>query len=153
MIYNYFKSILAIASGWLWAALAPAIPFAAVCSAMVLVDVVSARRLAKRIGKHLPEHKEQLKFSSARFGRVFNTLIKVYTALLLAAMVQSVILSDAFDLLRCVAAAICFWQAVSILENEASCNSHSWARLLSKILIDKTERYLGISLDEIKEKK
>ena len=53
-------------------------------------------------------------------------------------------------LLKFASGVICFWQAWSILENEAAANDRPWARILRRILVDKTERYLGITLDELR---
>jgi len=54
-----------------------------------------------------------------------------------------------------VAGIICFEQAWSILENESSCRGEKdgmfW-KILQKIMIDKTERYFDINLDDLKDK-
>ncbi len=147
---QFSKTVVTLAGAWLWQAAAPSFPFAAVCTAMVFADVVTARRLARRLGRRVPSQRQRLKFSSARFSRTLFKLGRIYALLLLTALVQSVVMPQV-ELLRYVAAAICFWQAVSMLENEAGANDASWARILRKVLIDKTERYLGISLDELKE--
>lgn len=145
-----FKTGLTLGAAWLWQAACPTFPFAAVCTAMVFADVVTARRLARRLGRRVPSQRQRLKFSSARFSRTLLKLGRIYALLLLTALVQHVVLPRV-ELLRYVAAAICFWQAVSMLENEAGANESSWARILRKVLIDKTERHLGISLDELKD--
>lgn len=142
-MYNFFKSVFVSTAAWIWAVLGPALPMATACTAMVLADVWSARRLASRLGDKHPSARQNLKFSSARFSRVIRTLVKVYAALALAALVESVVVGEWMHLLRFVAAIICFWQAVSIVENEASCNSHPWARVLGRFLVDKTSRYIG----------
>ncbi len=145
-----FKNIMASACGWFAATLSPAVPFCSVCTVMVIIDVISARRLARRLSNKYPEKGQRLKFSSARFSKAISTLIRIYGALLLAAMIQSVILGESFELLKFTAGIVCFWQAVSILENEASCNPNPWARILRNVLIDKTERHLGINLEELR---
>ena len=151
MNYNEFLRVAAAAAGaWLWAAAAPALPFGAVCTLMVMADVISARRLARRLRRKYPGQAPRLRFSSARFSKVISTLMRVYGLLILAAMVDSVVLTASGLLLRFAAGAVCFWQAVSILENEASANGSRWARMLRRVLIDKTERYLDITLDELK---
>lgn len=93
------------------------------------------------------------KLQSARVGVLFGTLGRVYCLLLLARAVQSVILAPdvRFDLVRAIAAAVCLWQALSMLENEASCRGARWARIARRWLIDKTERHTGIPLDELKD--
>jgi len=149
MNHEFLKSVFCLAGGWLYAAVAPAFPAGVVCTLMVLADVVTARRLARRLRKAAPQQAQRLKFCSARFGRVFATLVRIYAVLMLAAMVETTIVGRE-GLLRIVAGAVCLWQAVSMLENEASCNGARWARIMRNVLIDKTERHLGISLDELR---
>ena len=43
----------------------------------------------------------------------------------------------------------CLVQFVSILENESTCNGAAWARLLQKIVADKTERHFNVKLKEL----
>ena len=55
-----------------------------------------------------------------------------------------------------VTGVICFEQAWSMLENEASCRPDSESRfwrMLQRVLIDKTERHLDVTLDEFKDDK
>lgn len=136
------KSIVAALGGWTWAVLGPALPFGAACTAMVLADVYSARRLARRLGRRRATARQRLKFSSARFGRVLRTLARIYAVLALAAVVEHVVVGEWIHLLKLVAAVICFWQAVSILENEATANHHPWARAAGRYLVDKTARHI-----------
>lgn len=138
-----FKSIIAAAGGWTWSVFGPALPFGAACTAMVLADVYTARRLARRLGRKKPTKRQQLKFSSARFGRVVATLSRIYAALALAAIVEQVVVGEWIHLQKLVAATICFWQGVSILENEATANPHPWARTAGRYLIDKTARHIA----------
>ncbi len=141
-MYNFAKSVFVALAGWSWTVFGPALPVAAACTAMVLADVWSARRLAGRIGRNIPSARQQLKFSSARFGKVIRTLTKIYAVLALAAMVENVVVGEWVHLLKFTGAVICFWQAVSILENECSSNPHPWARTLARYLVDKTSRYI-----------
>lgn len=138
---NFIKSVAAAVGGWLWVALSPAIPAAVACTAMVMADVWSARRLQGRLAKNRPTERQLNKFSSARFGRVIATLSRIYGALTVAALVQHAVTGEWAHLLEFVAGIICFWQGVSILENESSCNPRSWARALGKYVVDKSSRY------------
>jgi len=137
-----FKSILAAVGGWIWTVFGPALPYGAACTAMVLADVYTARRLARRLGRRQPSARCKLKFSSARFGRVIGTLMRIYATLALAAIVEQVVVGEWIHLQKLTAATICFWQAVSILENEATANPHPWARTAGRYLIDKTARHI-----------
>ena len=141
------KTIAAALGAWAWTILGPALPVAAACTGVVLADVWSARRLAARLGKTNPTARQKLKFTSARFGRVVKTLLKIYTVLALAALLEREVVGEWVHLLKFTGAIICFWQCVSILENEASCNDHPWARSLGRYLVDKSSRYL--STDEL----
>lgn len=144
------KGAAAAAAGWLWAALCPALPFTLVCTLMVFADVVSARRLARRLGRRQPTQRQRLKFSSAKFGRTLGKLLRIYALLLLTAMLQYVVTGPEVNLLRIVTAAVCFWQGVSVLENESTACDRPWARILGKVLVDKTARHLGIEPDELR---
>lgn len=150
MNYNAFlRATAAAAGGWLWATAGPALPFGVVCTFMVMADLVTSRRLALRLRKAVPGRASRLRFNSARLGRTISTLTRIYGLLVLAAMVDSVVAGGSGALLKFAAGAVCFWQAVSILENEAACNDSRWATLMRRVLIDKTERHLGITLDEL----
>lgn len=143
-----YRTLVSTVGAWLWTAAAPALPFSAICTFMIFADLISARRLARRLGRAVPGKRDRLKFSSARFKRLIDTLIRTYLLLIMAAMIQTCILGEVFPLLKFAAGAVCFWQAVSILENEAACNGARWAKLARKVLVDKTSRYLGVPLDE-----
>lgn len=140
MMYKYVSAGVA---GYLWASLGPALPVGAACTAMVLADVWSARRLARRLGRRLPSARQKLKFNSAKFGRVVATLSRIYLALALAALVEHALAGEWVHLIKLTGGVICFWQAVSVLENEAACNPHPWARVLGRYLVDKTLRHLA----------
>ena len=47
------------------------------------------------------------------------------------------------DAVRIIAGAICFWQLLSILENESTCSTARWALLARKFLVDKAKRHLS----------
>lgn len=146
------KTMLSALGGVLLAAAVPVVPYAAVCTLMVLADAVTAWRLGRRAASATGVRRAA-KLQSARVGVLLGTLGRVYCLLLLARAVQSVILAPdvRFDLVRAIAAAVCLWQALSMLENEASCCGARWARIARRWLIDKTERHTGIPLDELKD--
>ena len=140
---------LPLAGAWLGSLAGEVMPYALVCTAIVLTDCLSAvmlRRRLKRLGKI-----DAARLSSHRFGRVVTTLIKIYALLVLSYMIDTVIIGDiaSWGLTRLSAALVCFWQAMSILENEATASDARWARIARKILVDKTERHLGIDLSEM----
>lgn len=139
--------------GALVALLQPTVPFIIICTIAILFDCYTAWSLSRRVKKKYPGANDG-KFKSRYAGRVFVTLIKVYALTILAYLVQTFILEGLpIKLANIVAAAVCFWQVWSMLENESSCNDAKWAKIAQRILVDKTERHFDIDLSELKEDK
>ena len=137
--------------GAVCALLVPMFPFAIICTLLILADCYTAWELSRRVKKKYPGHASG-KFKSQEMGRVFITLIKVFAAIVLASLVEKIIFEGAtIRLPNIVAGAVCFWQVWSILENESSCNDAKWAKILQKIMIDKTERHFDIDLSDLKD--
>jgi hypothetical protein len=89
----------------------------------------------------------------AKMVKDFSVLI---LAIFLATMVDTVILDfqNPLHLANYLAAIYCGVQLVSILENESTCNGAPWARVMQKIVADKTERHFNVKLkDLMKEEK
>ena len=139
--------------GALVALLQPTVPFIIICTIAILFDCYTAWSLSRRVKRKYPGANDG-KFKSRYAGRVFITLIKVYALTILAYLVQTFILEGLpIKLANIVAAAVCFWQVWSMLENESSCNDAKWAKIAQRILVDKTERHFDIDLSELKEDK
>ena len=139
--------------GALVAMLQPTVPFIIICTIAILFDCYTAWSLSRRVKKKYPGANDG-KFKSRYAGRVFVTLIKVYALTILAYLVQTFILEGIpIKLANIVAAAVCFWQVWSMLENESSYNDAKWAKIAQRILVDKTERHFDIDLSELKENK
>ena len=139
--------------GALFALIEPTLPYMFVCTLAIFYDCYTAWQLDRRVrvkyGNSAP--KNTGKFKSSHFGRVIITLIKVYALIILAYFIQMYItVGTPIDMTKVVAGAVCFWQFWSILENESSCNDATWARVAQKVLVDKTERHLGIDLSLLK---
>ena len=140
--------------GALLALLEPTLPYMLICTLAIFYDCYTAWRLDKRVkakfGNKAPENSG--KFRSSNAGRVIHTLIKVYVLIILAFFINLYITSGlGVDMTKVAAGAVCFWQIWSILENESSCNDAAWARVAQKVLVDKTERHLGLDLSSLKE--
>lgn len=136
------------------AALAPTAPYLLICTLMIIADCYTAWSLSRRAHKCHPERvsEDGKKFKSHHFGAVIVTLLKAYALIVMAFLIQQHITDGwSVDLTKVAAGAICFWQLWSILENESSCNGARWARVLQRILVDKTARHFDINLDELKD--
>lgn len=129
----------------------PTFPFILVCTLAVLADCYTAWSLSRRVKKRLPGANDG-KFKSNYAGRVFITLIKVYSLTILVHLIDAMVFPEiALHLPQVVAGAVCFWQIWSMLENESSCNDAKWAKIAQRIMVDKTERHFDIDLHELKE--
>jgi hypothetical protein len=84
----------------------------------------------------------------AKMVKDFSVLI---LAIFLATMVDTVILDfqNPLHLANYLAAIFCGVQLVSILENESTCNGAPWARVMQKIVADKTERHFNVKLKDL----
>lgn len=129
----------------------PTFPFILVCTLAVLADCCTAWSLSRRVKKRFPGANDG-KFKSNYAGRVFITLIKVYSLTILVHLIDAMVFPEiALHLPQVVAGAVCFWQIWSMLENESSCNDAKWAKIAQRIMVDKTERHFDIDLHELKE--
>lgn len=122
------------------------LPYAALCTAMVLADVVTAWSLSVRVRRQYGSRAAQFgagKVQSRRLGQIPVTLGKIYFLLLVSTAVDALLLQGtAVSALRFSTGAVCLWQGVSVLENEASCSNASWARIARRWLMDKAARHL-----------
>lgn len=137
------------AVGSVFAILEPTFPFVLICTLAVLADCYTAWALSRRVKKKFPGANDG-KFKSHYAGRVFITLIKVYSIIILAFLADNYICITPMYLPNIIAGAIFFWQLWSMLENESSCNNARWARILQRIMVDKTERHFDLDLHELK---
>lgn len=122
-----------------------------VCTLAVIIDCISAIKLAKRVKK---TGKGTGKPTSAKGKKVLSTLLSIYTLIMLSYLIDTYVVTM-FDvyLENVVAGIFCFWNLWSILENESSANNARWAKVLQRILVDKAERHFDVDLTEFKEKK
>lgn len=144
------------AFGGILAALQPTLPYLLICTLIIIADCYTAWSLSRRARKAHPKRvsKEGRKFKSSKVERVLMTLLKAYALIIMAFLIQQHITNGLpIDLTKVAAGAICFWQLWSILENESSCNGARWAKVMQKILVDKTSRHFDIDLSELTEEK
>lgn len=140
---TFLKPVIAAVFGLLSAVLEATVPMFILTAAFVLADVVTAMRLQRRLKASGKIKMEDARFSSAKFGRIVGTLTKILCLLLLTAMVDHLVLVPlGIGAMKFVAGAVCFWQAISLLENEAAHNDAKWAVCARKFLVDKARRYI-----------
>ncbi len=144
------RSLFSVIGGGVVALLHPTFPFILVCTLMVLADVYTAWSLSCRVKRKFPNANDG-KFKSIYFGRVVMTLIKIYVLIILSFLMERYIFEGLqIKLVNITAGAVCFWQLWSMLENESSCSDEKWARVLQKVLVDKTARHFDVDLSDLK---
>ena len=142
----FIKYILAVgASAILY--VEPTLNFFYGIVAVITIDCFSAYNLNRRVKKKYPNYATG-KLESKKALKVIYTIGKVYGVILIIWFIEKNILKDlSFEITKYVTALFCFIQLISVLENESSCNNAWWARLLQKILMDKTKRHFNIDID------
>ena len=114
--------------------------------AVITLDCLSAYNLNRRIKKKFPNYATG-KLESQKALKAIYTIGKVYGVILIIWFIEKNIIKDlSFDVTKYVAAFFCFVQLISVLENESSCKNAWWARLLQKVLMDKTKRHFDIDI-------
>lgn len=143
-----FKPMWAVLGSFVCAVTQTVVPMFILTMCFVIADVITAYRLQMRLVKAGKIGASEVRFSSYRLGRVFVTLSKILGLLVLSAMVDYLVLEPfGLNSVRFVAGGICFWQSLSLLENEAAENDAPWAVYARKFIVDKAKRYLGNKTD------
>lgn len=138
----------ASSAGALLGLVAPVVPMLLVFTFAVFVDCITAWRLSRRVRAKHPEANDG-KFKSRHAGKVFNTLMLVYSLIWLGHLIQEhIIFGLSVALPNVIAGAACGWQLWSILENESSCNDAGWAKFLQRYLVDKASRHFDFDIKE-----
>lgn len=145
----HLSRLVAAVVGLLWCWVEPTIPFVVICAFAVLVDMVTAWRLNRRIRARYSSVAADGKLKSRHMSRMISDLVVVFFCIVLAHHIDTTLLVHlgGIHLANYVAAVFCLVQFVSILENESSCNGSTWAVVLQKFLADKTFRHLEIDID------
>ncbi len=147
---QFYKFIFVTYAGFL-AMLQDVSMLVVVCTLAVILDCISAISLAKRVQK---TGKGTGKASSRKGLKTINTLLTIYSLIMFAYLLDKYVMTM-FDLYleNIVAGIFCFWHMWSILENTSSANNSRWAKVMQRVLVDKTERHFDINLDDLKNDK
>ena len=160
MVFKIWKITAMVCGGlvgWMIGEFKPAFLLTVVVVVFILYVAWTAFKLDKRVRTAYPDktQRKQAKFTSFAFGKVVKQTIPKRLMLIILAFLEEhwVFIHVTIPLSYVVTGAICFEQFWSILENESSCRTESESRfwkLMQQIMVDKTERHLDVSLDELK---
>lgn len=157
----YLSRAIAALIGLAWCLIEPSINFITVCFFALIIDCYTAWRCNKRIYskyrdeiKRNPKCKMDGKLRSKKMVKMVWTFSVLIMCLCLASYLDRNVLGYMdTHLANQLTAMYCLVQFVSILENESTCNGASWARVLQKIVADKTERHFNVKLKELMKEK
>ena len=153
----YLSRVIAAVLGLLWCHIEPSINFITVCFFALIIDCYTAWRCNRRIYaryreaiKRNPKCKMDGKLRSKKMAKMVWTFSVLIMCICLASYLDRNILGYMnAHLANQLTAMYCLVQFVSILENESTCNGAAWARVLQKIVADKTERHFNVKLKEL----
>lgn len=119
------------------------------CLIAVILDVISAYFLGRRVHAKSPE-KADGKFKSEYKWRILATMIIVWLCIILAGYVDITIRHSQDGLaVRFSVAVFLFYEIWSCLENWSSENDKMIAKALQRIMVNKAERHLNVPLKDI----
>jgi len=144
--------------GLVWCCIEPSLNYIGVCFFALILDCYTAWRCNRRIYtryreaiKKDPRCKMDGKLKSKKMAKMVQDFSVLILAIWLATFIDTVILDymNPLHLANYLAAIYCGVQFVSILENESTCNGAAWAKVMQKIVADKTERHYNIKLKDL----
>ena len=153
-IFKWIWLTLGGVAGYVIGVIKPTFPLMIVAILFILYDAYSAYRLDVRVHKKYPEkRRREAKFNSFCFGKVVRqTIPEMLGLIILAHLAEEFVVVDYnWKLPYVITGVICFWQALSIVENMASCNDSNsmfW-KYLKKVLVSKVERHFDEVVDNV----
>ena len=130
-------------------AVGTSIDFFVPCLIAVILDVISAYALGRRVHKKYPD-KSDGKFKSEYKWRIIATMIIAWLCIILASYVDvNVRHSDDGLAVRFAVAVFLFYELWSCLENWSSENDKPIAKAMQRIMVNKVERHLNVPLSDI----
>lgn len=143
-LLQYITSI----AGGLLIAFESSLPFFVPCFIVTIIDIWTAFDLGKRLHKKYPD-KFDGKFKSEYKRRIMKTMIISLLAIILAVYVDTLALGGGNKAVCGVFGFFMFYQVWSICENWSSENDNKIARAFQRIMVNKAERHLNVTLGDI----
>ena len=130
-------------------AVGTSIDFFAPCLIAVILDVISAYFLGRRVHKKFPD-KSDGKFKSEYKLRIMTTMIVAWLFVILASYIDVNVRNASDEMaVRWAVAVFLFYELWSCLENWSSENDKPIAKALQRIMVNKAERHLNVPLSDI----
>ena len=139
-------------AGGLLAAFEASLIYIGLCYIAIVIDVISAWCLSRRIHKATP-HRSDGKFKSSYKFRILITLIVVQLAIMAGHYVDTLVMNGGNMAQNFVVVFFLFYEGWSIGENWSSENDNPMAKVFQKIMVNKAERHFNVDLSDLKKDK
>lgn len=130
------------------AAFEASLVYVGLCYIAILIDVISAWCLSRRIHKKDPSLSDG-KFKSSYKFRILITLIVVQLAIMGGHYVDTLVMSGGNMAQNFVIVFFLFYEGWSVGENWSSENNNPLAKAFQRIMVNKAERHLNVPLGDI----
>lgn len=147
-ISRVFIALISMLWGWIY----PSLAYIIIALIFIIIDNISAYKCNIRVKRKYPEKCKTAKYSSKKVWKTIETIgITVFIIVLTYAVETYIVNSfSEIKITAMVSCLICGVTGLSILENWSTANDNApkWLEVLKKFLVDKTERYLNIDIDD-----
>lgn len=147
---NFFKFASTV-TGAIIAYIEPTLAYIVIGIVLIIIDNITAFQANKRVKKKFPDRVKDAKYKSVKGMKTIRKIFVFSVLILVVFSIEKHIVStfSSFPFTAIVSAIYCFVEGVSILENynTANDNPSKFVELLHKVVVDKSERYFDIDLD------
>lgn len=148
-IINKILQIVCSMLGGFWLAVETSFDFFIPCLLAVVLDVITAYLLERRLHVKYPD-KCDGKFKSKYKLKILITMIVIWICIILANYIDIQVRCAGDNLaVRYTLGLFFFYEGWSCLENWSSENDEPLAKALQRIMVNKAERHFDVKLDDI----
>ncbi|MBO6233314.1 MAG: phage holin family protein [Clostridia bacterium] len=137
--------------GAVWGWIYPSLAYIIIALMFIMIDNISAYKCNKRVKKKYPNKCKTAKYSSHKAWKTIQTMGITILIIVLTHTLETHVTSQFTEMkvTAMVSCLICGVTGLSILENWSTANDNApkWLNVLKKFLVDKTERYLNVDID------
>lgn len=142
------QMVFSILGGLLLAFEATTILFFVPCMITLVIDIISANSLAKRVKRKYPDRADG-KFRSRYKHRVMLTMIIAFLGVILAHYIDSIYFNGGIGTQLFAMGMFMFYEIWSIFENWSSENNDKKAKVLQRFMVNKAERHFNIEIGDM----
>lgn len=144
--------LIAAILGAVFAYIEPTLNYIIIGIILIIIDNITAFQANRRVKRKYPSKVRDAKYKSVKAAKTITKILEYSILILIVYSAEKYVISSfsQFPLTAIASAIFCFVEGVSILENYNTANNNpsKFVQLLHKIVVDKSERYFDIDLDD-----